>query len=84
MEAGTIAGRSFGVTVPKRGHAPWVATSAGGGLLAPLGRRLALAVAVDLVVPLVRAGFAIEGIGELYRVGPVGMDAAIALHVRIP
>lgn len=84
VEAGTIAGHSFGVSAPARGHAPWVAMSAGAGLLASLGRRLGLAVGVDLVVPVVRAGFEIEGIGELYRVGPIAMDAAIALQVKIP
>lgn len=84
VEVGTIAGRSFAVTVPGRGRAPWVATSAGGGLVASLGRRLGIAVGVDVVVPLVRAGFVIAGLGELHRVGPVAMDAAIGLQVKIP
>lgn len=84
VEAGTIAGRSFDVTVPGRGRAPWVAISASGGLVASLGRRLGLAVAVDLLVPVVRAGFEVEGLGELHRVGAVAMDASIALQVKIP
>lgn len=84
VEAGTIAGRSAGVTMPGRGHAPWVALSAGGGLVVSLGRRLGLAVGADLLVPVVRAGFEIEGIGVLHRVGPVAMDATLGLHVKIP
>jgi hypothetical protein len=83
-ELGTIAGRSFGISAPGRGRAPWLALAAAGGLVAMVGRRVGITVDAGLLVPLVRAGFVIEGLGELHRVGAVGLDASAGVEVFFP
>lgn len=83
-ELGAIAGRSFDVVRPDRGRAPWILAHADGGVGVALGPRVGIVVDASLVVPLVRAGFEVEGLGVLHRVGPVGLDSTIALHLSFP
>lgn len=82
IEAGTMAGRGRGVSAPRTGRGPWFAFRAGGGLVVLPWRRVGIVVDVDLVVPVLRTGFEIEGVGELHRVGPVGVDALGGAEVR--
>jgi hypothetical protein len=84
VEVGMIAGRSFRVSAPGRGRAPWLALHAGGGLVARVSRRIGITVDAGLVIPVIRASFEIEGIGELHRVGAIGLDANVGVEVIFP
>lgn len=84
MEAGAISGRGRDVTEPAAGGAAWLAFRLGAGLLASPWRRVALGVRGTLQIPLVRARFGIDGVGELHRVGPVGGDVTAVVEVRFP
>lgn len=84
LEAGALAGRARGVTDPGSGRAPWLAFRVGAGLLAVPWRRVALGVRGTLQIPVVRARFGIDGVGELHRVGAVGGEITAVVEVRFP
>ena len=84
VEIGQLFAKGFGVSDPRRGASVWVALKGGGALVwRPFEKKykhkynnpldhLGIAARIELVVPLVRPRFIIEGIG------PVHSPAALA------
>jgi len=83
-EFGVIAGRGLEISNPTRGRAPLIALHARGGIVAALGEHMGISIAGALVIPVIRAGFEIEGLGELYRVGAIAFDGGVALNLFFP
>lgn len=84
MEAGALTGRSREVREPASGAGAWLAARAGGGVIVLPIDRVGLALDLDLVVPLSRPGFVVEGAGQLHQPAAVGFDGVLGLEVRLP
>lgn len=84
VEAGALTGRSREVRAPATGAGPWLAARGGGGVIVLPIERLGIAIDLDVVVPLSRPGFVVEGVGELHRAAPAGVDGILGLEVRLP
>ena len=84
LEAGAMRARGVGDTPnPRTATTPWLALSAGLGLrYAPLSR-LALALDLDLLAPLLRGGFTIGDV-LVQRYTPAGVRALAGLELRLP
>lgn len=82
-EAGAIYGRGIGVDAPRSERVLWAAAWVGPRVLWVLRPRLVLLGGVDLVVPLARYRFEIEGIGLVHEVDPVGGRFRLGLGVRL-
>jgi hypothetical protein len=61
-----------------------VALSAGAGVHVVPHRSLAIGLDVDLLVPLVRPGFAFDDVGEFHRAAAAGVAALVGLEGRFP
>lgn len=84
IEAGVLRGRGVGSTPdPTTATQPWVAIELGPSLLYMPNRWLALGLELDLVVALLRGGFAIGG-EVAQSQAPVGARALAKLEVRFP
>jgi hypothetical protein len=73
VSGGTVLARGRGFTLDERAVVPWLACSVGGAGRVALGSRIALRLAVDLVVPIVRAELAVvdvEGTSVATRTPP--------------
>ncbi len=84
VQLGAMRGIGLGVDRPEAARVPWVALAAGPGLEVRIVPVLAFVLDVDLVVPLVRGTFALDGLGAVHRTGPVAMTAMAGLGVRWP
>lgn len=85
FEAGGMRGRGSGDAIkPAIDWRPWLAVVLGPTLAWRFTRRLALVVQADLVVPLVRPSFAVDGFGEVYRAGQAAGRAGLGLEVKFP
>lgn len=82
-ELGAIYGRGVGIDAPKRERVLWSAAWVGPRVLWVLRPRLVLLGGVDLVVPLARYRFQIDGVGVVHRVDPVGGRVRLGLGVRL-
>jgi hypothetical protein len=82
-ELGAMYGRGVGVDTPRSERVLWAAAWAGPRIAWRASRRLALGAAVDLVVPLARYRFEIDGLGVAHRVSPVGGRISVGLGVRL-
>lgn len=82
-ELGAIYGRGVGVDAPKNERVLWAAAWLGPRVMWVLRPRLVLLGGVDLVVPLARYRFEIEGIGPVHEVAPVGGRFRLGLGVRL-
>jgi hypothetical protein len=82
-ELGAMYGRGVGVDAPRSERVLWAAVWAGPRIAWLPVRRLALGAGVDLVIPLARYRFDIDGIGVVHRVGPVGGRIRVGLGVRL-
>jgi hypothetical protein len=82
-ELGAIHGRGVGIDAPKAERVLWAAAWLGPRVLWVLRPRLVLLGGVDLVVPLARYRFQIDGIGVVHRVDPVGGRFRLGLGVRL-
>lgn len=83
IEAGAIYGRGVGIAAPRTERVPWVAASTGPRVMWVIRRRWLLIAGADLVVPLARYRFQVEGLGVVHRVGPVGGRFRLGLGVRL-
>lgn len=84
FEAGALGGRGTGLTPqPRAASQPWVAAVLGPGLRWAVRPRVALGVDLDLLVSLVRGGFAIDE-REIQRVSAVGVRALAGVELRLP
>lgn len=85
FEAGGMRGRGSGDAItPANDWRPWLAVVVGPTLAWRFTRRLALLVQADLVVPVVRPSFTVDGFGEVYRAGQAAGRAGLGLEVKFP
>ena len=70
--------------VCRHGRALWAAANLGPGVIFAPIPRLGLGLQADLVVPVSRPGFEIEGGGEVHRARPVSVYAWAGIEVRFP
>lgn len=84
LEAGLLRGEGTGGTPdPRRGSRPTVALLVGPGLRWAVRERLALVLHVELMAPLLRGGFTIDG-AIVSATTPVGVRGLWGLEVRLP
>ncbi|MFO7566363.1 MAG: hypothetical protein R6X02_27215 [Enhygromyxa sp.] len=84
LEAGSLRGRGTGSTpAPREAGVPWAAALIGPGLRWPVRDRLALGLDLELLVPITRGGFTIDG-AVVSRLTPVGVRAFAGLELRLP
>ncbi len=84
VQVGVVHGRGFGIDQPATTRQPWVALTAGPRIsYAPL-RRLAFVLGADLLVPIVRPAFGVDGLGRLWRPLPAGFSGALGVELRLP
>jgi hypothetical protein len=84
VEAGAVRGRPLSPILNRRDASqPWVAVELGPGLSWSPIPRLALALELGLVVPLLQAGFALDGEPAL-RYSRVGVRALAGIELRLP
>jgi hypothetical protein len=70
-EIDVLNGAGFGVTAPSKGSKTWFSFSCGIEVRAAMTSRLNLFLSVAGVLPTAREHFALTGVGEIYRPGPV-------------
>lgn len=82
LELGGMRAESFGVDQARAGTLAWLAVDAGIAVIYRFGAKLGLRLGVDGVVPLLRPGFTVAGLGELHRAAPVGVQGSLGVEVR--
>lgn len=84
LEAGALRGEGAGAAIGEKASdvLPWLAASAGPGLIFAPIPRLALTLQVDLVVPALRSRFEAGGYGVLHRVGAAAGRVALGIELR--
>ena len=70
VESGVAFASSFGFARPSSSESLWVAALASPHLGVALTRSLAVELTPDLVVPLTRPEYVVEGVGMIYQVPP--------------
>ena len=79
-----MRGQGEGLDVPRRAALPWLAAEVVAGLRVDVLRRLSIRADVSMLVPLLRPGFTLDGMGTLHRAAAVGGTAGAGLEVRLP
>jgi hypothetical protein len=82
-ELGAMYGRGVGIDAPRTERVLWAAAWVGPRLVWVLQPRFVLLGGVDLVVPLARYRFEVQGLGVVHRVDPVGGRFRLGFGVRI-
>jgi hypothetical protein len=83
VEAGAMVAGGLGVEKATVKRSLWVAVTAGPGAAWQPARVIALWAQVDAVVPLVRPGFSVGGLGgSLFRAPPAGVQGFLGLEAR--
>lgn len=85
VEAGVVRGRGVGAALGRAAtdDLPWLALTVGPGLTWAVRPRLALSLALDLVVPLFKPIFAVQGRADpLYSGAPAAGRATLGLEWR--
>jgi hypothetical protein len=82
VEFGGMRGAAFGLADARIHTLPWIAAELGGALRAALPGPMALWIGVEGVIPLVRPGFTIAGLGELHRVPALAFQALLGLEIQ--
>jgi hypothetical protein len=97
VEIGQLFAEGFGVSDPRRGASVWVALKGGGALLwrpfqkqkqqqqqtpNPLDR-LGITARIELVIPLVRPRFVIEGIGPVHSPAALAGRGSLGLEISL-
>jgi hypothetical protein len=83
-ELGSLAGRGVGVANPRRGRALWAAWVADAGVIFMPWRWVGFGARATLVVPLMRSTFALDDIGPVHDVAPVGFQGLAGIELRFP
>lgn len=84
VELGVLAGQGFGVANPRTGRALWAAWIADAGLTIMPWSWLGFGARAVLVVPMTRSTFALDDIGSVHEVAPVGFQALAGVELRFP
>jgi hypothetical protein len=82
VEAGQARGDGFGVDDPQRVRLPWLAVTAGPALAWAPRPWIAVWLGLDVAVPLIRARFAVENLGDIHQPAPASLRAALGLESR--
>jgi hypothetical protein len=82
VELGGMRAAAFGIPAAATRTLPWIAAEFGGAVSLALPGPLALWIGVDGVIPLVRPGFTIAGLGELHRVPAFAVQTLLGLEIR--
>lgn len=83
-DGGQTIGQGTGLRSSRTTLQPWIAAVAATGLAWPVRPWLALTLRASLVVPILRQDFAITGLGNVHRVGPVAGRGLVGLELRWP
>lgn len=83
-EGGLLHGSAEGVANARRASLPWFAASTRAGVRVPLTGRLSLRADLGLLIPILRPGFSIDGVGVLHRATPVVGTGGLGLEVNFP
>lgn len=83
VELGGMRGVAFGTPDAVARALPWVAIQAGGAASFGFARMLALWVGVDVVAPITRPGFSIDGLGSLHRTPALGFAAILGIEAHL-
>jgi hypothetical protein len=91
VEIGQLFAEGFGVSDPRKGASVWVALKGGGALVwRPFEEKLrkplehiGIAARIELVVPLVRPRFIIEGIGPVHRPAAVAGRGSLGIEINL-
>jgi hypothetical protein len=84
IEAGQLRGEGrTSVPNPVRATQPWLAIELGPALAWTPIPNLAIGLELDAVIPLIAAGFSIDG-DPILRTTPIGVRALVGLEVRFP
>lgn len=84
VEAGALVGSAFGVANARTRAQPWLAAAIGPELMLALRPRLALALALDAVLPALRAPFTLAGQGIVFAGHPAAFRALAGVRLRFP
>lgn len=84
VEAGLMRGRGLGIDEPARTNIPWVAVDLGPSIVFGPRRFIGLWLGVDLVVPVTRPTFAVDGERTTHRPAPVAGTAVLGVEGRFP
>lgn len=84
LDVGAIEARGVGVEQPSTQRGPWVAAGPSVGLAVVAHRTVAFFADVAASFSLVRPGFAIAGLGSVYRAPHVAGRLTAGVQVRIP
>jgi len=83
VELGAMRGDPVGLEQPRVRHRLWLAITAGGGLAWRFHAHMALWIAGDAVVAILRPGFRVEGLGTVHTAAILGARAALGLEWRL-
>lgn len=84
VELGAMRAEGVGVEDVTAERLLWAAARAGIGLWVVPIPHFGVGLDADLVVPLTRPGFEIDGLGEVHRAAPVGFFGLFGLEARFP
>lgn len=79
MEAGALLSSGFGFAGPTRDAAPWLAPRARIGMEVTLVRHVTFLAAVQLVIPILRHSYTLEGLEPIASVRPAGTRVTVGL-----
>jgi hypothetical protein len=82
VELGAMVARGLGVEKAAVQRSLWAAATVGGAAAWQPVRAIALWAQVDAVVPLVRPGFAVGGLGSLFRAPAAGVQGFFGLEAH--
>ena len=83
-EGGQMQGSAEGVANARRASLPWFAVTTRAGVRVPLTGRLSLRADLGVLIPVLRPGFSIDGVGVLHRATPVAGTGGLGLEVNFP
>jgi hypothetical protein len=76
-------GRGVGIDTPAWARVPWFAAWLGPRVVGWVHSKVGLWAAAEVVVPLSRYRFEIQGLGEVHRVDPAGARLRLGVAARI-
>jgi hypothetical protein len=82
-ELGALRGTGFGVVAPRSTTAAW-STLGAGAFARWTSRYLSLDLRLDVVAPLTRIRYVLDGIGTVYRASPVALRCALLVTTFFP
>ncbi len=82
IEAGAMHGRGRNLGLPRRGVLPWLAPLVAAGGRFEVHRAIVLGFDATLLVPAIRPGFSVEGLGLLHRAPAWGVGGLLMVEAN--